>query len=327
MPHQWLEALRAYFPSLSPGYNPFPAHRRQLARMCVRRGNTLFAEHKYDGAVDEFNRAIDWDPDLAEAFCNRACVYLERAEYDLALADSERAIQLDPNLASAICNRGTAYLGKGDLAQAVSNYEHAMHVRPEYALPFANRGFLRFLQGSMSDAIKDCDRAVELDPQLAIAYSNRGIAAFCQADFEKAATDFALAAKQEPSDCAHSIWVYLANGRAGRVQSAYLEQHQSESERSAWPGPVLGFLLGGLTVDALLSAAQGKNAHKHQQQSCAALYFAGERAWLGGQLQQAASFFVRATELGATHCAEYVAAQSELRLFPGVASKQLDHGH
>lgn len=314
MLRKWLDALRAYFPSLNPDYNPFPAHRRQLARICVSRGNVFFEEHQYDRALDEYNKAIDWNPDSGEAFCSRACVYLERAEYDLALADSNKAIQLNLSLAPAICNRGSAYLGKGDLTQAVSNYDHAVQVKPDFALPFANRAFVRLFQGNMNGAIKDCDRAVELDPNLAIAFSNRGMAAFCQGDFEKAAKDFDVSAKQDP-DSGDSIWLYLANARAGRVEPAYLERHQSEPEPLAWPESVVRFLLlGTLTIDSLLNTIQEKNANKHQQQLCAAFFYAGERELLEGRPQQAGEFFVRAIELGATNCAEFVAAQSELRL-------------
>lgn len=316
MRRKWLEAIRAYFPSTKPGYgsDPFPYYRRQLARGCLHRGNAFFRDRQYDRALEQYNQAIDWSPEVAEAFCNRACVYLEKAEYELALTDSDRAILLNPSLASAVCNRGNALLGKGELGQAVSNYEQAMHLKPDYALPFANRAFVRLLEGRMEDVIKDCDHAIELDPNFAIAYSNRGAAAFCQANFEKAAKDFALAAKHDPANCAQSIWVYLAKSRDGCVEPAYLERLQAETDLTAWPGPVIRFLLGALTVDALLTGSQEKNAKKHQQQSCEAFFFAGEREWLEGRPEQAAAYFVRAIEVGATSCAEFVAAQSELRL-------------
>lgn len=313
---KWLDSMRAYFPSTKPGYgyDPFPYYRKQLARGCLHRGNAFCRDRQYDRALEQYNEAIDWNPEVGEALCNRSCIYLERAEYELALADSDRAILLNPSFASAICNRGTALLGKGDLGQAASNYEQALHLKPDYAVPFANRAFIRLLEGRMDDAIKDCDRAIELDPKFAIAYSNRGMAAFCQANFEKAAKDFAVAAKLDPANCAHGIWAYLAKSRDGCVEPDSLERLQAETDLTAWPGPVIGFLLGTLTVDALLTASEHKNASKHQQQLCEAFFFAGEREWIEGRPEQAAAYFVRAIEVGASNCAEFVAAQSELRM-------------
>lgn len=320
MLRKWLEEIRGYLPS-TKAYDPFPAHRKQLARMSAKRGDAFFRDREYDRALEKYNEAIDWDPEISDAFCNRACIYLEKAEYDLALADCDRATLLNPSSAAAMCNRGTALLGKGDLGQAVSNYEHAMRLKPDYALPFANRGFVRFLEGRMDDAIKDCNRAIELDASLTNAYSSRATAAFCQANFEKAAKDFATAAKLDPSNCAQSIWVYLSKSRDGCMEPWYLERLQAETDLTAWPGPLIGFLLGTLTVDDLLSASRHKNAHKHQQQSCEAFFFAGEREWLEGRPEQAVAYFVRAMEVGAINCPEFVTAQSELRLIPGGASK------
>lgn len=311
---KWREALHTYFPSAKPDYDPFPAHRKQLAKMCVKRGNVFYADREYDLALEKYNEAIEWDPEISDAFCNRACIYLEKGEYELALGDSNRALLLNPSFAAAMCNRGTALLGKGDLGQAVSNYEHAMRLKPDYALPFANRGFVRLLQGNMNDAVKDCDRVIELDPRLANAFATRGTVSFCHAKFEEAAKDFALAAERDPANCAQGIWVYLAKARDGCIEPEYLERLQAETDLTAWPGPLIGFLLGTLAVDDLLSASHHKNVNKHQQQSCEALFFAGEREWLAGRPEQAAAYFVRAIEVGATNCAEIVAAQSELTL-------------
>lgn len=98
------------------------------------------------------------------------------------------------------------------------------------------------------------------------------------------------------------------------MEPAYLEQNQAEPDLSAWPVPVIRFLLGALSINDLVSASQEKNVNKHRHQSCAAFFFAAEREWLEGRAEQAAVFFARAIEVGAINCAEFVAAQSELRL-------------
>ena len=53
------------------------------------------------------------------AYNNRAGAYLNTGQYDRAIADCNKAIELDPNLAEAYANRACAYtfLGMDDLSQ------------------------------------------------------------------------------------------------------------------------------------------------------------------------------------------------------------------
>ena len=86
-------------------------------------GYKLAEEGRYDEAIEECNKAIELDPNLAMAYNNRAWAYNEKGQWDLAIADCNKTIELDPNLAMAYGNRALAYKQQGKKAEAIADFE------------------------------------------------------------------------------------------------------------------------------------------------------------------------------------------------------------
>ena len=138
------------------------------------RGVAKKAKGDLDGAIADYNRAIELDPKDASAYYNRGNAKKAKGDLDGAIADYNRAIELDPKLAIAYYNRGNAKDDKGDLDGAIADYNRAIELDPKYAIAYNNRGFAKEARGDLDGAIADYNRAIELDPKLAIAYNNRG---------------------------------------------------------------------------------------------------------------------------------------------------------
>ena len=85
-----------------------------------------------DKAIANYNRAIELDPNLAEAYNNRAYVYMVKKEYAAALPDLNRAIELRPNYVNALMNRGDLYnyYYAIDYARAVADYDRVLSIDP-----------------------------------------------------------------------------------------------------------------------------------------------------------------------------------------------------
>ena len=60
-------------------------------------------------ALADYDRAIELDPDLAQAYYNRGNTYAELQEHAAALADYDRATELDPDLAQAYYSKACAF--------------------------------------------------------------------------------------------------------------------------------------------------------------------------------------------------------------------------
>ena len=66
-----------------------------------------------DGALADYNRAIELEPKQAFAYGNLAFVYMSKGEYDRALAKYTHALELDPRFAKAYNGRAQLYNKKG----------------------------------------------------------------------------------------------------------------------------------------------------------------------------------------------------------------------
>ena len=83
-------------------------------------------------AADAASRkALELDPDLAEAHASRGFAYSLRREYGPAQQHFERAIQLNPKLYEAHYFYARACFQEGRFADAIGHYEAASRVRPE----------------------------------------------------------------------------------------------------------------------------------------------------------------------------------------------------
>ena len=60
-------------------------------------------------AIQDYDKAIQLDPDLSSTYHDRAGAYYYLGQYQRAIQDYDKAIQLDPDYADAYENRGKAY--------------------------------------------------------------------------------------------------------------------------------------------------------------------------------------------------------------------------
>ena len=60
----------------------------------------------YTGAIEDFNKAIKYNPEYIEAYLNRGNCKANLRNYKGALEDYDKAIELNPDYADAYENRG-----------------------------------------------------------------------------------------------------------------------------------------------------------------------------------------------------------------------------
>lgn len=83
------------------------------------RGEAYRAISKSDKAIADFTKAIELGvPNWVHAYGNRGAERLKKEDYSGALEDFDKAIELDPELAVVYLGRGTAYLETGNTEKA-----------------------------------------------------------------------------------------------------------------------------------------------------------------------------------------------------------------
>ena len=79
-----------------------------------------------------------------------------------ALLDYNRAIELKPDYANALLNRGYAKYELGDLEGALLDYNKLIELEPDDASAFNNRGIVKQKLEDFNGALIDYDRAIKL---------------------------------------------------------------------------------------------------------------------------------------------------------------------
>ena len=83
---------------------------------------------QYEEAIPQFDLVIRMLPDLSLAYHYRARAHYQREvpNLDLARSDLDKAIELDPNFAEAYRNRGVLRLNEGDEQGGVIDLQKAL---------------------------------------------------------------------------------------------------------------------------------------------------------------------------------------------------------
>jgi tetratricopeptide (TPR) repeat protein len=89
-----LEAMQAAYARLSATLPPTA----ESAQVWLRQGNVEYARQNFDNARRYYEKALQLQPDLAEAYHNLHYVYLAQNEWDAALGAYQQAIALQPSV-------------------------------------------------------------------------------------------------------------------------------------------------------------------------------------------------------------------------------------
>lgn len=111
-------------------------------------------------------------------------------DLDKKIVYYSKAIELDPDFAEAYNNRGSAYKKKGEQGKAIRDYNKAIELKPNFAVAYYNRGTVYGEKGEQDRAIRDFNKAIELNPDYAKAYNNRGAAYWHKGEYERAKEDY-----------------------------------------------------------------------------------------------------------------------------------------
>ncbi len=113
--------------------------------------------------IDYFTKAIQLNPNLAEAYEKRAMHYYFQRRFDKAIQDYTKVIELKPHRVDAYLMLGRAYLRKkkgSGIKAEIKNL--ALNFRKHHVQEYNE---------SLERAIESFNRAIEIDPQMTSAYS------------------------------------------------------------------------------------------------------------------------------------------------------------
>ena len=175
-----------------------PAQQSKAAKKHLKHGLALFSKADVEGAIVEYNHALEADPAFAEAYLDRGKARRARGDLDGAIADYETAVRIDPRLAvnnhdiaQAYINRGYIRLNRLDLDAALADFDRGIKHDPAEPDAYLKRGRALLIKGDAEFAIVNFDRCIELDPRNPLAFIERAVAHQTQGRDDEAQKDLA----------------------------------------------------------------------------------------------------------------------------------------
>jgi len=273
-----------------------------------------------EGAIVDFDSAISGRPNFAPYYNERGLARFNTGDYNGAIGDYNRAILVDPNFVRAYNNRGIAKHKKNRSEEAIEDFTGALRINPRHAPSYANRAAVRKDKGDYTGAIEDLTQAVRINPKDTLSYLLRGYLYYDTGRWLDALKDFSKTSQLESDlkgDDYYILRIWLINSRLGkRVQAtAMLDEHLKNhppGKATNWYRNLCSFLLGRLSEDALIRAADDSDLQKAKEQKCEAYFYAGSLHIIEGDLEGGLRLLrlCMATEMDAF--TEYASARAEV---------------
>jgi tetratricopeptide (TPR) repeat protein len=286
------------------------------------RGVAYTDKGDYERAIRDYNEAIHLNPTSVGTFYSRGYAYKKKGDYDRAIQDFNEALRLDPHFELTYYERGNSYINKGEYDRAIQDFNQAILIRPNSANFYNNRGVAQYRKGDYGRAIQDFDQAIHLNANYLSAYVSRGYAYSAQSDGTAALTDFKHVISTAPSSSlavSSALMLHVIMKRQAHDDAAQLARVAAAADLSKWPGAILKFDMGQMTVDELMRAAAASGSAQQKWQVCEANYFTGEDALFHHQKATALARLKAARD----GCTGFTAALAELKRLgaPGAPSK------
>ncbi|WFU28641.1 tetratricopeptide repeat protein [Bradyrhizobium sp. CB1717] len=153
----------------------------------------------YSNAIDQFDKAIAYNPNFADAYVSKGNCLEKLQRYEDALVAYDKALAIKPDLENAWLGRGNALRNLKRHDEAFATYDRALSGRPGFGDAWIGRGDVLADLERHDEALAAYDKALAIKPDLANAWVARGHVLWGLARYDDAlaAYDKALSIKPD----------------------------------------------------------------------------------------------------------------------------------
>jgi Tfp pilus assembly protein PilF len=163
-------------------------------------GVALAAQHRFGEAVQQYQQAIEINPEVAETYRNLAAAFTEQGRLDEAVQCYQKAIEKRPDYAEAHNNLGIILAQQGRPDEAIGHLQKALAIKPDYAEADNNLGIVFASQSRFDEAIVTFQKALSIKPDYADAHYNLANVFAVQGRKEKALQQYKEALRLNPAN-------------------------------------------------------------------------------------------------------------------------------
>ena len=147
-----------------------------------RFGVALHESGDIDGAIVQYERAVDLDPGCARHQYNLGAAYKRVHDWKRAIAAYRCAVKLDPEAVELRFKLGVLLVENGYLAEAAGCFEAAVERRPGFARGYDFLSYVHAKLGNGDQALRAARRCSALEPNSVPVLNTLGNALLCAGD-------------------------------------------------------------------------------------------------------------------------------------------------
>lgn len=299
----------------------------ELYQQYLDQGDAYLEQERWDEAIAEYGKAIELNPESADAYAQRALAVLLEQEYNLtmdclnkaATRDAEKALALNPDigldrrLARAYAFQGDCYYEDREYDEAATSYAKAMELAPNISCRTPSTVYIDQIEQDLQDhqydrAIMHIGKALAFKPEdteyyyhkLAEAYHGRGVENFYCPAPDDAIADFSKAIELDPANAEHYSGRAFIYSMLADYYWDKADYYRYQNENQLYEECLINF------IDSNNKAIADFTKAVELVPECAEFYFSRGQCYAGnGDYVRATMDFTKAIELGKEDWAVY----------------------
>lgn len=127
----------------------------------IYKGNLLERKGDYQGAYDNYEKALKYNPDCVWVYNNMASALIGLQKYDEALEYTDKSLRVNYDKEISYNNKGKIFYGNGKKDVALKYYDLAIKEVPNFSEAHVNKIKLLLELRRTDEALEACDEAIE----------------------------------------------------------------------------------------------------------------------------------------------------------------------
>lgn len=194
----------------------------KLIEAWYRKGNALFFLKIYERAIECFDKTIELEPNYTNAWGNKGVALAQLKKYEESIECYDKVIELEPKLAEAWYKKGIVLNDIKKYWKAIDCFNKAIGLDQKDTNAWCDKGNALSNLNRHEEAIDCFNKAIELKPKLTVAWYNKGVTLIDLNQHEEAIECFNKAIELDPKYA--NAW--NNNGAA----LAYIKRHKEAIE-------------------------------------------------------------------------------------------------
>jgi superkiller protein 3 len=182
-------------------------------------GFVAFSEGRMDEALQHFNRALEIEPDMYQAWHGRGVALHNLGRYEEAIISYNRALALESGNHEVWYYHGNALRNLGRYEEAIVSHDRALEIKPDMHEAWHDRGIALGELHRYEEAVSSYDRALEIKSDKLETWLVRAHALAMLGRYEKALASLERVLETQPNS--YEIW--LGRGILLNIMSKHKE--------------------------------------------------------------------------------------------------------